>query len=197
MRTSTWQNWTARKPSDRPVAHVTQVVQFGSMLRKEGNHVTELVGVLPKNRGPSLAGIAPLPPRDEPQPVVCRNILLVEYRDEVFAHLAADLTDAGLRVERAVCVASASRACVRSPADLLVVNVDLPDGSGWLLTAKLRLMSATPRIWLYAPWPMPDAVAMAEYVGADRFIAYEGDLCRLSWAIVSRVSVLPAAQVGA
>jgi response regulator RpfG family c-di-GMP phosphodiesterase len=127
-----------------------------------------------------------------PQPVACRNVLLVEYRDEVFARLAADLMAAGLQVERAVCAASAAKAHVRSPAELVVVNVDLPDGSGWLLTAKLRLMSAAPQIWLYAPWPLPDAVAMAEYVGADGLIRYEGDLCRLSAAIVSRVSVLPA-----
>jgi CheY-like chemotaxis protein len=128
-------------------------------------------------------------------PLACRNILLVEYRDEVFARLAADLTDVGLRVERAVCMASALKAHVRLPADLLLVNVDLPDGSGWLLSAKLRRVSITPHIWLYTPWPLPDAVAMAEYVGADGLIAYDGDLCRLSAGIVSRVSVLPAAQL--
>jgi len=79
----------------------------------------------------------------------------------------------------------------------VVANVDLPDESGWLLTAKLRLVSATPRIWLYALGPLPDAVAMAEYVGADGLIAYDGDLNRLSAAIVSRVSVLPAERLGA
>lgn len=144
-----------------------------------------------------MATVAPASPRNGPRPVACRNVLLVEYRDEVFARLAADLTEVGLRVERAVCVASASKACVRSPAELLVVNVVLPDGSGWLLTARLRLASATSRIWLYVPWPSPDAMAMAEYVGADGLIAYDGDLFRLSAAIVSRVSVLPAARVGA
>lgn len=75
-----------------------------------------------------------------------------------------------------------------------MVNVDLPDGSGWLLTAKLRLASPTPPIWLYAPWPSPDAMAMAEFVGADSLIAYDGELCRLSAALVSRVSVLPATR---
>lgn len=127
-------------------------------------------------------------------PLACRNILLVEYRDEVFARLAADLAEVGLQVERAVCMAGALKAHVRLPADLLLVNVDLPDGSGWLLSAKLRLVSATPHIWLYAPRPLPDAVAMAEYVGADGLLAYDGDLYRLSASIVSRVSVLPAAQ---
>ncbi len=155
----------------------------------------KLIGSLSRKRVPSLPTAAPASPRKGPPPVACRNVLIVEYRDEVFARLAADLTEAGLRVERAVCAASASKAGVCFPADLLVVNVDLPDGSGWLLTAKLRLASAASRIWLYAPWPLPDAMAMAEYVGADGLIAYEGDLGRLSAAIVSRVSVLPAARL--
>jgi hypothetical protein len=154
-----------------------------------------LLASLPQNRTRSIAGEPRPHPRSGPEPVACRNILLVEYRDEVFARLAADLAGLGLQVERAVCMASASRACVRWPADLLVVNVDLPDGSGWLLTAKVRLVSPTPRIWLYIPWPSPDAMAMAEFVGADGLIAYDGDLCRLSAAIVSRVSVLPAERL--
>ncbi|MHB1033415.1 MAG: hypothetical protein ACYC35_03390 [Pirellulales bacterium] len=128
-------------------------------------------------------------------PLACRTILVVEWRDEVAARLVGDLTAMGMQVERAACATEASRryACFR--ADLLLVNVDLPDGSGWLLTAKLRLASAAPRIWLYAPQPLPDAVAMAEYVGADGLFAYEGDLFRLSAAVVSRVSVLPAARL--
>ncbi len=151
----------------------------------------------PKKRVRPMSGESPSHSYSGPQPLTCRNILLVEYRDEVFARLAADLTKVGLRVERAVCAASVARACVDFPADLLVVNVDLPDGSGWLLTAKLRLSSAASRIWLYAPWPLPDAVAMAEYVGADGLIAYDGDLYRLSAAILSRVSVLPTKSVAA
>jgi hypothetical protein len=131
------------------------------------------------------------------QPVACRNVLLVEYRDEVFARLAADLSDVGLRIHRVLSTASAAEAQVHRPAELFVVNVDWPDGGGWLLAAKLRLLSAASRIWLYAPWPLPDAVAMAEYIGADGIIAYEGDLFRLSAAIVSRVSILPEPRVGA
>src|SRR3990167_767700 len=129
---------------------------------------------------------------DGPQPLPCRKVLLVEHRDEVFARLAADLTDVGLRVKRATCAAEASRECARFSPGVLAANVDLPDGSGWLLTAKVRLMSATPPIWLYVPWPSPDDAAMAKFVGADDLIAYRGDLFRLSDEIVSRVSVLPA-----
>jgi DNA-binding response OmpR family regulator len=156
-----------------------------------------LLRLFPKRRTPPLADVAPPALRNWPQPIACRNVLLVEYRDEVFARLEADLSAAGVQVERATCAAGAAKAYFRSPADLFVVNVDLPDGGGWLLAAKLRLVSAAPRIWLYAPQPLPDAVAMAEYIGADGLIAYEGDLFRLSAAIVSRVSVLPAVRLSA
>ena len=131
------------------------------------------------------------------QPLAARDVWLVEYRDEVFARLAADLTEAGLQVERALCAACTSRMYARFRPDLLVVNADLPDGSGWLLTAKLRMTFPKPHILLYAPWPLPDAVAMAEFVGADRLIAYEGDLYRLSAAIVSHVFVPMARCVAA
>ncbi len=156
-----------------------------------------LLGFFPRRRGPSMPqGSLPCL-RKRSQSLACRNILLVEYRDEVFARLAADLVGLGLRIERATCASGASKLCASFSPDLLVVNVDLPDGSGWLLTAKLRLASPTPPIWLYAPRPSPDAMAMAEFVGADSLIAYDGDLCRLSAALVSRVSVVPATRATA
>lgn len=151
----------------------------------------DFFGFLSNWRLGSVAEILPLPPSRGPQRVPCRTVLVVEYRDEVFARLATDLTEAGLRVERAVDVTDAAQAYLRDPAELLAVNVDLPDETGWLVAAKLRLLSASPVIWLYASWPSSDAMAMAEYVGADRLIGYEADLGRLSAAILSQMSILP------
>jgi CheY-like chemotaxis protein len=132
-----------------------------------------------------------------PQPLACRNILLVEHRDEVFSRLATDLTAAGLHVSRATFAADAMKELVHCATDLLVANFALPDSSGWLLTAKARLVSPAPRIWLYAPWPSPHEMAMAQFVGADGLIAYRGDICRLSAVIISRLTVLPALRLGA
>ena len=78
-----------------------------------------------------------------PEPLVCRNILLVEHRDEEYRRLAADLTAAGLQVTGARHAAGAMKECVRCSTDLLVANFALPDSSGWLLTAKARLVSPT------------------------------------------------------
>lgn len=132
-----------------------------------------------------------------PQPLACRNILLVEDRDAVYSRLATDLTATGLQVSRATYAADAMKELVHCGADLLVANYALPDSSGWLLTAKARLVSPTPRIWLYAPWPSLHDTAMSNFVGADGLIAYRGDICRLSAVIISRLTVLPALRSGA
>ena len=132
-----------------------------------------------------------------PQPLSCRNILLVEQRDEVFDRVATDLTAAGLQITRARHAAAAIKKCVHFSPDLLVANFDLPDSSGWLLTAKARLMFPTPNVWLYAPWPSPQETAMAQFVGADGLFAYRGDVRRLSAVIISRLAVLPALRLGA
>ena len=123
-----------------------------------------------------------------PRPLACRTILVVEYRDEVAARLVADLTAMRINVKRAACAAEASRCSASFRADLLLINVDLPDGSGWLLTAKLRLFAPARRIWLCAASPSPNDAAFAEFVGADGLIDYDGDVWRLSNEIVSRVS---------
>lgn len=132
-----------------------------------------------------------------PEPLACRNILLVEHRDKVCRHLEGELTSAGLQVSHATHAAEAMQALVQRAVDLLVANFALPDSSGWLLTAKARLVSPTPRIWLYAPWPTPHEMAMAQFVGANSLIAYRGDICRLSAVIMSRLTVRPALRLGA
>ena len=146
-------------------------------------------------RMPLLARDHRLASWGRPHPLACRTILVVEYRDEVAARLVADLTATGIHVQRAVCAAEASRCCASFRADLLLVNVDLPDGSGWLLTAKLRLFAQTPHIWLYAASPSPNDMAFAEFVGADGLIDNGGDVWRLSAEVISRLSVLPTTRI--
>ncbi len=115
------------------------------------------------------------------------TVLVVEYRDEVASRLVADLTALGMYVERAACATGVSRRCASLEPDLLLANVDLPDGSGWLLTAKLRLVSPTLPVWLYAASPSPNDVAFAEFVQSDDLIDYGGNVWKLSSEIASRL----------
>ena len=144
---------------------------------------------------PLLAGNHRLASWGRPHPLACRTIIVVEYRDEVAARLLSDLTAMGMQVQRAECAAEVSQRCESFRADLLLVNVELPDGSGWLLTAKMRLTAPTPHIWLYAASPSPNDVAFTEFVGADGLIDYQGDVYLLSAEIVSRLSVMPPTRV--
>ena len=117
------------------------------------------------------------------------TILLVEFRDEVFARIAADLAATGVVVQRAGNGAEASRVHARRGISLLLVNADLPDGSGWLLGSKLRMVDPEVSIWIDTPGATSDAVSMANFIAADELIEYGGDLWRLSGEIASRLGI--------
>ena len=70
-----------------------------------------------------------------------------------------------------------------------MVNADLPDGSGWLLGSKLRMVDPEVSIWIYTPRATSDEVSMANFVAADELIEYGGDLWRLSGEIASRLGI--------
>lgn len=116
-----------------------------------------------------------------------KTVLLVEYRDEVFARLSTDLAEAGLQVER-VCFAHGVRQHFASHRpELAIVNMDTPDESGWLLASKLRLGAPATRIWLYAPrCPSPADQHFARFLAVE-LVHYPGDLISLAENILCRV----------
>ncbi|MGO8688828.1 MAG: response regulator [Thermoguttaceae bacterium] len=117
------------------------------------------------------------------------TILLVEHRDEVFARIASDLAAGGILVQRVSRGAEASRIFARSAVDLVLVNAELPDESGWLLSKKLRMLDAEACIWIYTPRASAADVSMANFVMADELIEYHGDLWRLAGEIADRLGV--------
>lgn len=116
------------------------------------------------------------------------NVLVVEYRDEVFARIEADLAAWGIRVLRAPSAAEARRADSSAPADLVLVHADLLDESGWLLACKLRFARPEARIWVYTPRSTTREAILAEFIGVEETIAYRGDLPRLSAEILDRIA---------
>lgn len=113
---------------------------------------------------------------DEGQPTA----VLVEHRDEVFARIATDLAEAGLRVIRAKSAIGALRRCARCEPSFVLANIDLPDQSGWLLTAKMRLVDPDVPVWLYQPHSSPYHAGTAKYLDVDEVLDYGGDLLGLS-----------------
>lgn len=114
--------------------------------------------------------------------------LLVEHRDEVFARIATDLAEAGMRVLRARTVVEALTLSVSREPMVVVANVDLPDQSGWLLAGKLSFIDPTIRIWLYQPKRSDYDVGLAEFLQVQELFEYGGDLLGLSESIMQLIA---------
>lgn len=123
----------------------------------------------------------------------CGNVFVIEWRDEVFARLAADLRAQGLRVLRSKARAMAWWRSGRCVNDLLIVNLDQPQHGGWITVAQLRAIRPAGRIWAYVPRVLPGDRMIAERFDMDDLIEYQGDLLRLSEEIRQRTS--PSARV--
>lgn len=110
--------------------------------------------------------------------------LLVEHRDEVFARVATDMAEFGMRVIRANSAVEALKLFGTYEPAMVVANIDLPDQNGWTLAGKIRFIDADVRIWVYQPQSDPEDEGMAKWLEVDEMLDYGGDLLGLSEAIV-------------
>jgi DNA-binding NtrC family response regulator len=125
------------------------------------------------------------------------NVLVVEYRDEVFARLAADLGAVGLRVRRADTATKAAQRHSRRPANLILLSAHLPDQSAWLFSSKLRRIDAATPVWVYTAQASSTDVNLANFVQADELIDYGGDLWKLAAEVAERLGVPASSGIGA
>ncbi len=114
--------------------------------------------------------------------------LLVEHRDEVFARIATDLAEAGLRVIRAKTVVHAMALSVSHEPMVVVANVDLPDQNGWLLAGKISFIDPTIRVWLYQPRTTDCDAVLAAFMRVHELFEYGGDLLSLSETILQAIA---------
>ena len=144
------------------------------------------------NGSPSQRHSSDLIPFDGQNTRVRPRVLIVEFRDEVYGGLKTLLEEHGFEVERTECGATVARAFNRFVPDLLLVNEDMPDESGWLITCKLRLTRRWQPVWLYTVRQPRFKADWKEYVGVDEVIDYGGVLIRL----VRHVQQLVADRLG-
>jgi DNA-binding response OmpR family regulator len=99
------------------------------------------------------------------------RVLIVDDHPELLDLVARALTRDGQLVQVAASCAEA-RACLRErPADVLILDLGLPDGSGSALCAELRAEGATfPILMLTAHGEVAQRVASLD-AGADDFLA--------------------------
>ena len=107
------------------------------------------------------------------------RVLLVEFRDEVYAALRVVLIEEGCEVVRAELGAAVTSALVRFSPDLVLINESMPDESGWLIACKLQFGRRRQPVWLYAARTSPSLAAWAETCQVARVIDYGGVLMRL------------------
>ena len=94
------------------------------------------------------------------------RILLVEDEDSIAEPLAAGLRREGFEVERA---ATAAGALAAAPADLVLLDLRLPDGDGLDVCRELRTRGDTPIIVVTARGEESDRVVGLE-LGADDYV---------------------------
>ena len=98
-----------------------------------------------------------------------RTILLVEDESSIVEPLAAALEREGFRTERAGTAAEAVEKAARLEPDLVLLDLMLPDGSGYDVCRALRSRSSVPIVMLTARGDEADRVAGLE-LGADDYV---------------------------
>lgn len=103
-------------------------------------------------------------------------ILVVEFRDEVYAAIHAELSSRQVTVIRV----SMSDAAVpvwrqRNPG-LILVNAEMPDESGFLLSLKLRMHGYQGGLWLYSAHEVNASRGYQEFCQVDHLLNYGGDV---------------------
>lgn len=120
-----------------------------------------------------------------------RRVCIVEFRDEIFAGLRPPFESSGVQVDRAESAGDVQSRVSRLQPDLLLISGNMPDESGWMICAKLRIRQRTPPAWIYLPRTPPLAAQWLRVSGADDVITYGGVLSRLIDEIRRRVDQQP------
>jgi two-component system response regulator RegX3 len=98
-----------------------------------------------------------------------RTILLVEDERSIIEPLAAALDREGFRTEQAGTVAEALAKAAEVDPDLVLLDLMLPDGSGYEVCRELRSRSSVPIVMLSARGDESDRILGLE-LGADDYV---------------------------
>lgn len=122
------------------------------------------------------------------------DILLVEDEHSVAQFVAASLSAAGMAPRIAATAASARQALQTAPAQLLIVDLGLPDEDGVELIASLRPQLQSPILVLSARSQEAQKIAALD-AGADDYLTKPfgtGELLARVRAMLRRASLAPA-----
>ncbi|NOY40608.1 MAG: response regulator transcription factor [Planctomycetes bacterium] len=118
-----------------------------------------------------------------------RHVLIVEFRDEIYASLSRVLEDEGLTVSRAEKASEVAAMSSGTSRDIVLINEAMPDESGWLISAKLRLSNTPRRLWMYTAKKLYCLQEWQELAGVEHSFCYGGDLLRLILALRAQINL--------
>ncbi|MBL8933715.1 MAG: response regulator transcription factor [Archangium sp.] len=98
------------------------------------------------------------------------RVLLVEDDRNLREALAETLVDEGYAVRTAATLADARAASKLEPADVLVLDLMLPDGDGSTLCRELKRSGAATRVLMLTARTLEDDVVKGFDVGADDYV---------------------------
>lgn len=112
------------------------------------------------------------------------TILIVDDEDTARDFVSQALTDAGYETIQAANLASANKAIDAGQADIVLLDVNLPDGSGLTLLDRLALENPSPPVILITAYGEVDMAVDAMKKGAQDFLQKPLDFERLLQAVV-------------
>jgi DNA-binding response OmpR family regulator len=116
-----------------------------------------------------------------------RHVLIVEFRDEIYASISRVLEDEGLTVSRAEKASEVAAKASGTSRDIVLINEAMPDESGWLISSKLHLSKTQRRLWMYTAKRMVRVQKWKKLAGVECVISYGGDLVRLVRALQAQI----------
>ena len=114
------------------------------------------------------------------------RILLVEDEDDILQVNTRHLAGQGYEVTAAQTLKEAREAVLRQPPDLVLLDVMLPDGSGYDFCRELRTLSTAPVIYLTSLGEK-DHVLQGLLTGGDDYITKPYDLDVLSARVMAQL----------
>ncbi len=117
-----------------------------------------------------------------------RHVLIVEFRDEIYASLRHVLEDEGLSVSRAEKASEVAAKSSGTSQDLVLINEAMPDESGWLISSKLHLSNTRRRLWVYTAKRLYCLKEWQKLAGVEHVFCYGGDLLQLVLGLRARIN---------
>jgi len=111
--------------------------------------------------------------------MIFSSVVIVDFRDEVYASIAELLKHQGLITYRAECASELAGTLVSKNPELVLLNGTQSDESAWLTSAKLRIIDANRPVWIYSPESPSALDEWLSMARADDVIVYGGVLHRL------------------